>query len=146
MEKRIQIDAVEPLAFKALFGLEKYLQQSPLDKIHYELIKIRASQINGCSFCLNMHTKDALALGEDPTRIFLLDAWWETDLFSEEEKVILKATEEVTLVHKNGLSTETYQKATKLFNENYISQIIMAIVTINAWNRIAISTHKPIQK
>ena len=94
MEKRIQIDAVEPLAFKAMFGLEKYLQQSPLDKIHYELIKIRASQINGCSFCLNMHTKDALTLGEDPTRIFLLDAWWETDLFSEEEKVILKATEE----------------------------------------------------
>ncbi|MBW8245065.1 carboxymuconolactone decarboxylase family protein [Muricauda oceani] len=144
MEKRIQIDAVEPLAFKAMFGLEKYLQQSQLDKTHYELIKIRASQINGCAFCLDMHTKDALKLGEDAKRLFLLDAWWETELFSEEERVILKATEEITLVHKNGLSTETYENAIKLFDEHYLSQIIMAIITINAWNRIAISTHKPI--
>ena len=145
MEKRIQIDATEPLAYKAMFGLEEYLQQSQLDKIHYELIKIRASQINGCAFCLNMHTKDALKLGEDPKRLFLLDAWWETELFSEEEQVILKATEEITLVHKNGLSTQTYEKAIKLFDEHYLSQIIMAIITINAWNRIAISTHKPIK-
>ena len=145
MEKRIQIDATEPLAYKAMFGLEEYLQQSQLDKIHYELIKIRASQINGCAFCLNMHTKDALKLGEDPKRLFLLDAWWETELFSEEEQVILKTTEEITLVHKNGLSTQTYEKAIKLFDEHYLSQIIMAIITINAWNRIAISTHKPIQ-
>ena len=145
MEKRIQIDATEPLAYKAMFGLEEYLQQSQLDKTHYELIKIRASQINGCAFCLNMHTKDALKLGEDPKRLFLLDAWWETELFSEEEQVILKATEEITLVHKNGLSTQTYEKAIKLFDEHYLSQIIMAIITINAWNRIAISTHKPIQ-
>nr|WP_321412237.1 carboxymuconolactone decarboxylase family protein [uncultured Allomuricauda sp.] len=145
MEKRIQIDATEPLAYKAMFGLEEYLQQSQLDKIHYELIKIRASQINGCAFCLNMHTKDALKLGEDSKRLFLLDAWWETELFSEEEQVILKATEEITLVHKNGLSTQTYEKAIKLFDEHYLSQIIMAIITINAWNRIAISTHKPIK-
>jgi len=145
METRIQIDATEPLAYKAMLGLEKYMQQGQLDKIHYELIKIRASQLNGCSFCINMHTKDALALGENPKRLFLLDAWWDTDLFTEEERVILKATEEVTMIHKNGLSQETYQKALTLFNEHYFSQIIMAIVTINAWNRIAISTLKPLQ-
>ncbi|NDV16974.1 carboxymuconolactone decarboxylase family protein [Muricauda sp. TY007] len=145
METRIQIDETEPLAFKAMLGLENYMQQSQLDKIHYELIKIRASQLNGCAFCINMHTKDALALGENPKRLLLLDAWWDTDLFSEEERVILKTTEEVTMVHKNGLSRETYKKAVKLFDEHYFSQIIMAIVTINAWNRIAISTHKPLQ-
>ena len=145
METRIQIDAAEPLAFKAMLGLENYLRQSQLDKIHYELIKIRASQLNGCAFCINMHTKDALTLGENPKRLLLLDAWWDTDLFSEEERVILKTTEEVTMVHKNGLSRETYEKAVKLFDEHYFSQIIMAIVTINAWNRIAISTHKPLQ-
>lgn len=145
MEKRIQIDTVEPLAFKAMFGLEKYIQQSQLDKNHYELIKIRASQLNGCSFCINMHTKDALKLGENPQRLFLLDAWWDTELYSEEEQTILKMTEEITMVHKEGLSQATYDRAIKLFDEHYFSQIIMAIVAINSWNRIAISTHKPLQ-
>jgi AhpD family alkylhydroperoxidase len=145
MEQRIQIDAAEPKAFTAMFGLEKYLQNSALSKTHYELIKTRASQLNGCAFCINMHTQDALKQGETPQRLFLLNAWWETELFSEEERVILKITEEVTLIHENGLSEETYQKAIEIFDEHYFSQIIMAIVTINAWNRIAISTHKPLE-
>lgn len=145
MEKRIQIDAAEPLAFKAMFGLEKYIQQSQLDKIHYELIKIRASQLNGCAFCINMHTKDALKMGVDPQRLFLLDAWWDTELYTEEEQVILKMAEEITLVHQKGLTQETYNRAIQLFDEHYFAQIVMAIVAINAWNRIAISTHKPLQ-
>ncbi|KAB5491999.1 MULTISPECIES: carboxymuconolactone decarboxylase family protein [Flagellimonas] len=145
MEKRIQIDVAEPLAFKAMFGLEKYIQQSQLDIIHYELIKIRASQLNGCAFCINMHTKDALKMGVDPQRLFLLDAWWDTELYSEEEQIILKMTEEITLVHQEGLSQETYNRAVQLFDEHYFAQIVMAIVTINAWNRISISTHKPLQ-
>jgi AhpD family alkylhydroperoxidase len=144
MEKRIQIDEVEPKAFNGMFGLEKYMQEGQLSKIHYELIKIRASQINGCAFCINMHTEEALKLGENPKRLLLLDAWWDTELYSEEEQVILKITEEVTLIHENGLTQETYQKAMELFDENHLAQIIMAIVTINAWNRIAISTHKPL--
>lgn len=144
MEKRIQIDKIEPNAYKAMYGLEKYLSDCDLTKTHKELIKIRASQINGCAFCINMHTKDALKYGETQERIFLLDAWKETDLFSEEEKTLLLMTEEITLIHKKGLSTETYKKATKFFNENYIAQIIIAVTTINAWNRIAVSTHKPI--
>ena len=92
-----------------------------------------------------MHTSDALKRGETNQRIFLLNAWKEAELFTEEEKVILSMTEEITFIHEEGLSDETYKQAEKLFDQNYIAQIIMAIVTINAWNRIAISTKKQVQ-
>lgn len=141
MEKRIVIAELEAPAYKAMFGLEHYLQNISLTKIQKELIKIRASQINGCAYCLNMHTKDALSYGETQQRLFVLSAWRETELFTEEECVLLEMTEEVTLIHQRGLSKETYHKAKQLFSDNQIAQIIMAIVTINAWNRIAISTH-----
>lgn len=144
MESRIQLDLVEPNSYKAMFALEKYLQQSDLKKTHKELIKIRASQINGCAFCIDMHTKEAIENGETPQRIFLLNAWRETSLFTKEERTLLEITEEITLIHKKGLTTETYEKAITVFDQNYLSQIIMAITTINAWNRIAISTNKPI--
>jgi AhpD family alkylhydroperoxidase len=145
MKNRFDIQKVEPNAYKAMFALEDYLQNSGLSKSHLELIKIRASQINGCAFCINMHTLDALKQGETPQRIFLLNAWKETELFTKEEQIVLAITEEVTLIHKNGLSNETYEQAKQLFNENYIAQIIMAIVTINAWNRIAISTNRTVK-
>jgi AhpD family alkylhydroperoxidase len=141
MENRVNINATEPQAFKAMYALEGYLSSSQLTKTHKELIKIRASQINGCAYCINMHTKDALKNGETNQRLFLLDAWRETSLFTEEERVVLAITEEVTLIQHHGLSSETYKKAEQVFDSNYIAQIIMAIVTINAWNRIAISTH-----
>lgn len=140
MEKRIQINTLEPGAYQAMFALEKYLSGSTLSPKHKHLIKIRASQINGCAFCINMHTKEALKQGETQQRIFLLDAWRETDLYSEEEKVLLEITEEVTLIHVHGMSSATYQKAIALFDEHYLASIIIAITTINAWNRIAIST------
>ena len=124
-----------------MYGLENFLANSELDKLYLELIKIRASQINGCAFCINMHTKDAMKLGETNQRIFLLNAWRETTLFTEEERVILAMTEEITNISQHGLSEETYQKALALFSENYIAIIIIAITTINAWNRIAISSH-----
>lgn len=142
MENRIDIQQVEPKAYQAMFTLETYLQLAELSKTHLELIKIRASQINGCAFCINMHTTDALQQGESTQRIFLLNAWRETELFTEEERTILAMTEEITLIHEHGLSTQTYQQAEKLFTPNYIAQIIMAISTINAWNRIAISTSR----
>lgn len=144
MKKRIDIEKMEPKAYQAMFILESYLHNSELSKTHLELIKIRASQINGCAFCINMHTTDALKQGETTQRLFLLNAWRETELFTEEEKVVLAITEEVTLISKNGLSDETYEMAEKLFDGQYIAQIIMAVATINAWNRIAISTNKPI--
>ena len=140
MEQRVNIQAAQPQAFKAMLGLESYLQTTQLSKIQKELIKIRASQINGCAFCIDMHTRDARKLGETEQRIYLLNAWRETDLFTEEEKTLLALTEEVTLINANGVTDKTYQRAEQLFGKEYVAQIIMAIVTINAWNRIAIST------
>ncbi len=145
MENRIDIQKLEPKTYTHIFALDNYLQNSQLTKTHFELIKIRASQINGCAFCINKHTSDALKEGETTQRIFLLNAWKETELFTEEERVVLSMTEEITLIHKNGLSDETYKQAEIFFDKNYIAQIIMAIVTINAWNRIAISTNKRVQ-
>lgn len=141
MDKRIVIAELEAPAYKAMFGLERYLQNISLTEIQKELIKIRASQINGCAYCLDMHSKDALKYGETQQRLFVLSAWRETKLFTEQEQVLLEMTEEITLIHQKGLSEETYRKAKQLFNDNQIAQIIMAIATINTWNRIAISTH-----
>ena len=144
MTNRIDIQELEPKAFGAMLGLENYLQNSGLPKKDFNLIKIRASQINGCAYCINMHTSEALKKGETAQRIFLLDAWKETGIFTQEEKTILAITEEVTLIRQNGLSDETYKQAEQFFDGNQIAQIIMTVVTINAWNRIAISTKKAV--
>ena len=141
MDKRININTTEPHAYKAMFALEGYLAQSEISKTIKELIKIRASQINNCAYCLAMHTKDAIKYGESAERLFIVSAWHEAEShFTEEERVALKMTEEITQISQHGLSDETYQKALKVFSEKQIAEIIMAIVNINAWNRIAIST------
>ena len=145
MGNRFDMQQTEPNGFQAMLGLENYLQNAQLSKIHLGLIKIRASQINGCAFCINMHTSDALKQGETAQRIFLLNAWKETKLFTEEEKVILAITEEVTLINQHGLTDATYADAEKFFDEHYIGQIIMAVATINAWNRIVISTKRTVK-
>lgn len=145
MEKRININTVAPKMYKGMLGLEATFATAEISKTLKELIKIRASQINGCAFCLNMHTTDALKNGETNQRIFLLNAWREAlEFFTEEEQVVLAMTEEITLISQHGLSDETYQKAVTLFGEHQVAEIIMAIVTINAWNRIAISTKTPV--
>jgi AhpD family alkylhydroperoxidase len=140
METRININETDPAAYKAMYALEAYIQKSGLDKNLYELIKIRTSQINGCAFCLNMHTKDARKLGETEQRIYVLNAWRETNFFTEEEQAALALTEEVTNIQAH-VSTATYQNAIKVLGDQKTAQVIMAAVTINAWNRIAISTH-----
>ncbi|QES87951.1 carboxymuconolactone decarboxylase family protein [Rhizosphaericola mali] len=144
MKSRMNLAALQPEAYKAMLSLEKYLQTVDISPILKELIKLRTSQINGCAFCLDMHSKDAIKLGETSQRIFVLSAWRETNLFSEEEKAAILMTEEITLIQNQGLSESTYQNALKYFSEIQIAQIIMAIITINAWNRIAISTHMEI--
>lgn len=146
METRLNIQELEPQAYKAMYALEAFLAGSQLSKTHKELLKIRSSQINGCAFCIDMHTKDALKQGETTQRIFLLNAWRETDLFTEEEKVVLAIAEEITLIHQHGLSDETYARAQQFFNTNYIAQLIMAVATINAWNRIAISSRTAVPR
>lgn len=143
MSTRINIQQVEPAAFKAMYGLANYVQNSQVSKIHQHLIKIRASMINGCAFCINMHTREAKKDGETEQRIYLLSAWRETTLYTEEERAILALTEEITLV-QNHVSEETYKAAERLFSPNHLAQIIVAIVAINAWNRIAISTELPL--
>lgn len=146
MEKRINISTSEPQGYNAMLGLEGYLSKIDISKTLKELVKIRASQINNCAYCINMHTKDAIKNGERPERIFILSAWREaTKFFTEEEQTILAMTEEITLIHQQGLTEETYRKAVQFFTENQIAQIIMLIVTINAWNRIAVSTHLQIE-
>jgi AhpD family alkylhydroperoxidase len=146
MEKRVNIQQVQPQAYKAMYGLVGYLATSDVTKTIMHLIKIRASQINGCAYCLDMHTKEALKDGETAKRIFLLNAWKESELFTQEEQAILALTEEVTLISKRGVTDETYNRAAALFDETYLSQVIMAIVTINAWNRIAITGKSELPK
>ena len=144
MEKRINVEQLAPKSYKAMLGLSASIAQSQVSKSDQELIKIRASQINGCAFCLNMHTQDALRLGETNQRIFMLNAWKETELFTPKERVILAMTEEITLISRSGLSHTTYQEAIDLLGEEYTAEVIFVIITINAWNRIAIATNKPI--
>jgi AhpD family alkylhydroperoxidase len=146
MEKRVNIQQVQPQAYKAMYALVGYLATSTVSKTIMHLIKIRASQINGCAFCLDMHTTEALHDGETAQRIFLLNAWKESGLFTEEEQAILALTEEVTLISKRGVTDETYNRAAALFDEAYLSQVIMAIVIINAWNRIAITGKSELPK
>lgn len=146
MEQRVNIEKIFPEAYKGMYALAANQTKSTLTPIQKELIKIRASQINACAFCINMHTEEALKIGETQQRIFLLNAWKETDLFTEEEKAILALTEEITLISRQGVSDASYRLAAKFFSEETIAHIIMAVVTINAWNRIAVSTHLPIGK
>jgi len=144
MEQRVNIEQALPEAWKATYGLSIAANRSSLTPIQRHLIMIRVSQINSCAFCINMHTKEALQLGETQQRIFLVSAWKETTLFTDEEKAILALAEEVTLIHQNGVSDNTYQGTAKFFSEKEIGEIIMMTIAINAWNRIAVSTHKPI--
>ncbi len=141
MEQRVNIERTQPEAYKALYHLAIILNKSNLTPIQKHLIKVRASQINSCAFCINMHTKEALNIGETQQRLFLLSAWKETGLFTDEEKAILALTEEVKLIHQNGVSDNTYKTAEKFFSPETIGQIIMSAVLMNAWNRIAVSTH-----
>lgn len=138
--ERINVKDIEPNAYQAMMTLENYGQTCDLDPLLKELLKMRASQINGCEYCLDMHTEDALNIGENPERIFALSAWRESHLFSEKERVLLQFTEEITKIRENGVADETYNRTISNFGEQITAQIIMLIVTINAWNRIAVST------
>ena len=140
MENRIDLKQLEPEAYQALFGLEKYITNAKINPILSELIRIRASQINGCAYCIAIHTKDARKLDVSEQKLFALPAWKESPLFSPEEKVVLSMTDEITLISHKGLSTKTYKLALEMFDENSIAKILMLIGTINIWNRIAIAT------
>jgi AhpD family alkylhydroperoxidase len=140
MENRMELGKVEPNAFKAIMDLENYIGSTYVDKKLLHLIKIRASQVNGCAFCIDMHTKEAKKDGETEQRIYALSAWRETPFFNDEERAVLALTESVTLVSKDHVPDEIYETVKRFFDDKTLAQIIMAIVTVNAWNRVAITT------
>jgi AhpD family alkylhydroperoxidase len=120
--------------------MSQFVANAGIDKLQQELIKIRASQINGCAYCMNMHSKEALKYGEDPKRLYVLSAWREAgNWFSKEDQVILKLTEEITLIADHGLSDQTYEEAVAFFGEEMTAKLIIAVININGLNRMGVA-------
>jgi AhpD family alkylhydroperoxidase len=139
MQQRINYTKVAPEGYKAMSALENYARHSGLESSLLELVKTRASQINGCAFCLDMHTKDARAGDETEQRLYTLSAWHETPFFTERERVALAWTEAVTLVADSHVPDDVYELAHKHFSEKELVDLTLAIVAINGWNRLAIA-------
>lgn len=139
MKSRLDYAKVAPEALKGMLTLEKYVRDSGLEHSLYELVKIRASQINGCAYCLDMHTKDARKAGETEQRLYALSAWRETPFYTEKERAALAWTEALTLISGNDIPDSLYEATSKYFNEKEMVVLSMAIITINGWNRLAIS-------
>ena len=127
------------IVHQAMSGMSLSAQQLGLDPLLYELVKIRASQINGCTYCLDMHTKDAVALGEAHERLHLVAAWKEAPNFTDEERAALLWTEEITRLCKTGASEVVYREVREIFSEEALVRLTVAIVAINAWNRFAVA-------
>ncbi len=144
MTERINIYKVSPEAYEPMIALEKYVASTGLDKKLYHLLKMRASQLNGCHYCINMHSRDALKLGETAQRLFLLDAWRETDLFTEKERAVLALTEAMTLIAGSHVPDDVYNEAARHLTEKELVAVIMGVVAINGWNRMAITAHTPL--
>ena len=141
--ERLSVHDLDPAATQAVLGMEKYVRSSGLDNELYELVKIRASQLNGCAFCLDMHLRDARAGGEDQRRLDVLSAWREApQLFSEREQAAFALTEAVTLISQDGVPDDVWSRASASFDDKEIVHLLMAIATINVWNRLAVSTHQ----
>jgi AhpD family alkylhydroperoxidase len=139
MEQRLDYAKINPAALKAMYGLEVFVKHSGLEKPLLELIKLRASQINGCAYCIDMHTKDARAAGETEQRLYLLNAWREAPFYTDRERAALEWTEAVTLVSQTHVPDEVYESVKEHFTEQELVNLTMAVVTINGWNRLAIS-------
>ncbi len=139
MSQRIDYAATAPDGYRAMAGLERYVRSSGLEPRLLELVKIRASQINGCAFCIDMHTKDAVAEGESLQRIVALDAWRETPFYSERERAALTWTETVTRVGETHVPDDVYDEVRRHFSEKELVDLTLAVVVINGWNRLAVS-------
>ncbi len=139
MLPRIDYTKVASGALRAMYGLEKYLAESSIEPPLRELIKLRASQINGCAYCIDMHWKDARAAGETEQRLYGLVAWREAPYYSERERAALDWTETLTLIADNHAPDELYEQTRRQFSEQELADLTLTVVTINAWNRITIS-------
>ena len=145
MEQRIDLTKANPAVYKAVAALQAYVDQTSLEPKLRELIKIRASQINGCAFCLIMHTRDARKLGETDDRMHLLNAWREAPVFSNRERAALAWTEALTLVSSSHVPDDVYDEVRQVFTESEIIDLTAAVLAINTWNRIAIAFRAPPQ-
>lgn len=141
MKERMNINKAEPGIYQAMAASDKQVESFELDAKLKELIRIRVSQINGCGYCINAHTKDALKIGETAQRLFAVSAWWETPFFSEEERVVLKLTEEITNISNQGVTDKVFNDALSILGETKLAQVIFTAITINSWNRIVVSMH-----
>lgn len=139
MQPRLKYSDVAPDATRAMMGLERYVHQSDLEPSLIELVKIRASQLNGCAYCLDMHTKDARAAGETEQRLYTLTAWQETPFYTPRERAALAWTEAVTQIGDGHVPQEIYEQACAQFSEKELVDLTMAVIAINGWNRLAIS-------
>lgn len=139
MKPRLNAIHASPDAYKAMQGLEAHIAKSGLDHRLVHLVKMRASQINGCAYCLDMHSKDARAEGETEQRLYTLPAWEETSFFTDRERAALALTEAITLVREGHVPDAVYERAKKSFSEVELVNLTMAIITINGWNRLAIT-------
>lgn len=142
MKARLDAYKAAPKGLEAMRGLESYIHGCGLELSLLELVKTRASQINGCAFCLDMHTKDARAEGETEQRLYLLNAWRESPFYTDRERAALAWTEAVTLVHQSQVPDDVYEEARQHFSEEELVNLTLAIVAINGWNRLAISFRK----
>lgn len=141
MKQRINFFAKGQNAMKSMYGIGTYLSNCSIEQELLHLIYFRVSQINGCAYCLDMHSKDLLATGDQPQRLFLLDAWREAPLYSERERAGLEWAEAVTKITHGDVSDEVYTKATTVFSEEELIDLTLAITAINSYNRINISFH-----
>ncbi len=143
MERRLNYTATAPEGAEILGKLESYVRKSGLEPDLIELVKLRASQINGCAYCIDMHTKDARTRGESEQRLYGISAWREAPFYSERERAALAWTEAVTLISKDQVPDEIYEHAREYFSEKELVDLTLAVIAINSWNRLAISFRTP---
>ena len=139
MTKRIDFSRVGHGAYRAMFALEQHVRQSGLDSSLVELVKLRASYINGCAYCVDMHSKDARAEGETEQRIYSVPVWRETPFYTPRERAALEWAEVVTKISERGVPDAVYESVRKEFGEEELVELTMAVIAINGWNRLAIS-------
>lgn len=138
-EPRIDYRKIAPEALQALWGVERYVHGSKIERPLLELVKLRASMINGCAYCVDMHSKDARAAGESEQRLYAVSVWREAPFFTPRERAALAWTEAVTLVSAGHVPDEVYQDVREYFDERELIDLTMAVIAINAWNRLAIA-------
>jgi AhpD family alkylhydroperoxidase len=143
MDARLRYAIAAPEARKAMFQLQEYINNSGLEKSLLHLVDMRASQINGCAFCLDMHAKDARAAGESEQRLYMLSAWREAPFYSERERAALEWTEAVTLVADNHIPDEVYERVRPHFTDEELTNLTLAICVINSWNRLNVAFRTP---